>query len=426
MERTGGICVVAGEASGDVQAAPMIAALKRRLAEVGFGEVAVWGAAGPSLRALGVEPIVRTEDLAVMAFSEIVPSYFRIRNAFNRLLEAIEERKPLAVVLVDYPGFNMRLAEACFQRGVTVLYHIAPKVWAHGWNRVVALREHAHCVTCILPFEETLFRRAGVPARFIGNPLCDAVRAARTSGAWERPLLPDDPLAIGLLPGSRRSEIERVLPLLVQSLSELERRLGRPVRALLPVAPTLSDPFVRSVILRAAREVQRSDEWVDTRFELIPSGLHKVMSTVRYAWVCSGTATLEAALHFVPMAVVYRMSLLSALISKSILRIPYVSLVNLCAHREVVPEFLQFRATVENLVGHAQTILTDSAARNAMLEELHRIDAMFPENGAATAANVMTDAILRYGLPAEQKFRLHRYEVERALHLAEDSKEREL
>lgn len=421
MERTGGICVVAGEASGDVQAAPMIAALKKRLSEVGFGEVPVWGAAGPALRALGVEPVVRTEDLAVMAFSEIVPSYFRIRNIFNTLLETIERRRPLAVVLVDYPGFNMRLAELLFQRGETVLYHIAPKVWAHGWDRVVALREMVHCVTCILPFEEALFRQQGVPATFIGNPLCDATRAARSNTPDSRLMDNGSPLEIGLLPGSRRSEITRVLPLLVQSLVALETRLGRSVRGLIPVAPTLSESFLRGVIARAAREAGRSEDWVASHVELLPSGLHRVMSRVRYAWVCSGTATLEAALHFVPMAVVYRMSLVSALISRAILRIPYVSLVNLCANREVVPEFLQFRATVDNLVDHAEALVVDGAARRTMLDELHRIDAMFPTNGAENAATVMVDAILRYRLPLEQKFRLHRLEVERALQRAASS-----
>jgi lipid-A-disaccharide synthase len=405
MSIAGGICVVAGEASGDAQIAPVLKALRAELAAVGAHDVPFWGAAGPHMRAMGVECVVPTEDLAVMAFSEILPAYFRVRNAYDSLLEEIEKRRPVAVILVDYPGFNLKLARDAFLRGNTVLYHIAPKVWAHGWNRVGALGDYTHLVTSILPFEESLLRNAGVNARFVGNPLADAVKRFRAENSLHS--LSRDRVQIAVLPGSRKSELKALVPLYLRSLFALEKKLMRPILGRVPVAATLSVEEVRSLFQAAAEQAGISSEWLSSRVSLEESSTYAILNEADYCWVCSGTAALEVGLFGVPNSVAYRTSLVSALIMKALIQVPYVSLGNLCARRAIVPEFLQFQATEENLVNHAVALLQDESARRGMISDLHGLVRLFPEGAAERAAKLMTQTLLENLLPDVDKYRRH-------------------
>ncbi len=426
MTISGGICVVAGEASGDVQVAPVLKALKAELAAVGAHDIPIWGAAGPHMRAMGVEALVRTEDLAVMAFSEVVPAYFRVREAYEVLLAEIEKRRPLVVVLVDYPGFNLKFARDAYQRGNTVLYHIAPKVWAHGWNRVQALSSFTHLVTCILPFEEKIFRDVGINAFFVGNPLCDAVRDFRLgngtstqdrgveeveSSELPRPVDNVKKIQIAVLPGSRKSELIRLVPLYLKSLYELEKRFSSKLQTFVlgrvPVAPTLSAAYVTELFDRAAEQAGISQEWLKTHVTFEKEATYKILSESDYCWVCSGTAALEVGFFAVPNSVAYRISLASALIIKATMCVPYVSLSNLCARREIVPEYLQFEATVENLVNHAMSMLSDKIARRDMVMSLEGLERLFPPHAALRTAQKMSETILANLIPEAEKYRKH-------------------
>jgi lipid-A-disaccharide synthase len=406
MSVSGGVCIIAGEASGDAQIAPVIAELRDVLENAGAHGVAFWGAAGPKMRELGVEPIVRVEDIAVMGFTEIVPAYFRIQDAYQKLLNEVETRNPLAVILVDYAGFNLRFAKDVFQRGGTVVYHVPPKVWARSYGRVSQLRDYTHLVTAILPFEERLLRSEGINARFVGNPLCDSVRDFRTSHSGEK-VVSSDTVNIAVLPGSRKAELERLIPLYVQALFELEKRLSKKVMAKIPVASTLSNDYVLRLLARSAASCQIPQEWVQEHIGLEGSGVYPVLASADYCWVCSGTAALETAFFEVPNAVAYRMSWPSALLMKALMNVHWVSLGNLCAGRELVPEFLQHRATVENLVNHAYGMLTNASARNLMRAELHELERQFPGNAARVAANEICKTILSHLMPADDKFRKH-------------------
>jgi lipid-A-disaccharide synthase len=405
MSIAGGICVVAGEASGDAQIAPVLKALRNELAAVGAHDVPFWGAAGPYMRAMGVECLVPTEDLAVMAFSEILPAYFRVRNAYDCLLEEIEKRRPVAVILVDYPGFNLKLARDAFLRGNTVLYHISPKVWAHGWNRVGALGNYTHLVTSILPFEESLLRNAGVNARFVGNPLADAVKLYRAENVVSREAR--NGVEIAILPGSRKSELRALVPLYLRSLFALEKRLMKPVLGRVPVAQTLAVEDVRSLFRTSAEQAGISLEWLDSHVSLEENATYAILNEADYCWVCSGTAALEVGLFGLPNSVAYRTSLASALIMKALLQVPYVSLGNLCARRAVVPEFLQFQANEENLVTHALAMLQNEPARRSMTSELQGLVRLFPEGAAERAAKLMTQTLLENMLPDAEKYRRH-------------------
>jgi lipid-A-disaccharide synthase len=406
MSISGGICVVAGEASGDAQIAPVLESLVAEFAAMGAPQIAVWGAAGPRMRAMGVEPVVRTEDLAVMAYAEILPAYFRVRQAYENLLSEIENRKPIAVILVDYPGFNLKLARDLHMRGHTVLYHIPPKVWAHSWERVHNLAAHSHLVTCILPFEEAMLRGAGVNARFVGNPLVDAIRDFRKAKPFKSEA-ESRCFEIAVLPGSRKSELRSLVPLYLQALFELEKKLAKPLKGRVPVAQTLTVQFVESLFQKAAKDLGISEEWLRSRLSLEQNGTYDILNDADYCWVCSGTAALEVGIFGVPNAVAYRMSLVSALIAKAKIRVPYVSLGNLCLQRRIVPEFLQYEATVDNLVTHAHKMLTDEGARRAMEESLSQLACLFPGGASKRAAKLMAQVILENLVPDPEKFRKH-------------------
>lgn len=404
-----GICVIAGEASGDLQAAHLVRALRTELKTIGLGDVPFWGAAGPLLRAEGVHALVRTEDLAVMGQIEVVRSYPRISRAYHDLLDAVDRLHPIAVICVDYPGFNLRFARDAFQRGRIVLYHICPKVWAHGWKRVEALRENTHLVTCILPFEEDMLRKAGLNACFVGNPLRDAVAEFQSARANVAAFRAPGVRRIGIVPGSRRMEIETLMPVLVEALAKLQNACPEfRIEGLLPVAPTLSLEWVRGKVLDAARLIGRDEAWVEASVTFERGGAYPVFAEADYGWVCSGTAALEASFFGMPMSVLYRVHPLTFAIGRRLVSIKWVSLVNLAVQREVVPEFLQEQASAENLVAHARRMLTDPAAREAMCNGLRDVRESFPRHAFAAASRQMVETLRTFALPEDERFRLHR------------------
>ncbi len=348
----------------------------------------LWGAAGENLVAEGVEAIVSTDDLAVMGFAEVAAHYGVLSRRFRALREALHRRRPNVVILIDYPGFNLDFAREARDVGALVCYHIAPKAWAHGAGRAERLAASVDLLTCILPFEEEWFRSRGVRAHFVGNPLFDATQEfLQRAGPIAR-----EPGLVALLPGSRRSEISRVLPVMVQALFELRRRApDLDVRAAIPVAPTLPTAFVREIARAAARAAGASPEECDTLIRVARGEAYELLARCSYAWVCSGTATLEAALLGAPQGVVFRMSATTFQIAKRIVKLRWVSLVNLCADEMVAPEFLQHLATPGALAGHAQRMLDpdDATERDAQAAAYSALRARFPPDAAANAARLV-------------------------------------
>lgn len=429
VDWSGGVCVVAGEASGDVQTAHVVRALQERLRSTGGPCPHFWGAAGPSLRAVGVEALVRTEDLAVMGLAEIVSSLPKLVNAYKTLLQALRERAPAALICVDYPGFNMRLMQDAYQLGLTVINHIPPKVWAHGAGRMATLRDCTHLVTCILPFEERALRDAGINAHFIGNPLRDAVddfRAQNSKAHGKRQqraapsTQPETPqsICIALLPGSRQSEIRRVLPLLVSSLWQLSCELGErfALKGLLPVAATLDPSFVMGVALEVAKKCGCPEGWIANHLDFMPGANYEVMAQADYAWVCSGTATLETAFFETPLAAVYRMNPLSHAIAKQLVKVPFVSLVNLCAQKALIREFIQDDATPAALVHDAKRCLFEAGHAERMSASLAELRGLFaPKSDFRTADLILATISELAGLSPAEKFHWQRRQGTRAV-----------
>jgi len=320
------LIVVAGEASGDAHAARLVRALREH------GPVRVRAVAGPALRAAGAETIVPQEDLAVIGFSGVLARLPAILKARRAILDEVARFRPDAVVLVDYPGFNLRLGPALKRLGVPVLYYIAPQVWAWHAERAREMAGWVDRLAVVFPFEEPLFRDAGVKATFVGHPLLDDLAPEVSEAAFRAELGagPADRI-LGLLPGSRPGELAAH----GDELLEVARRLreGRPdLVPVLALAPGLSTRRLDPARLAGVRVVE--------------GRTHSVQAWATCCVVASGTATLETALFGTPLAIVYRVGWLNHAIARRLVRLTRIGLPNIVAGREVAPEFVQgdFRA----------------------------------------------------------------------------------
>lgn len=397
------ICLIAGEASGDAQGALLAEALKNECASRGW-ELVMWGCGGKEMKAAGVETPVEIDALSAMGIVEVLSVYPRISAAAHQLQELLKLRRPDITVLIDYPGLNMRLMEDAYHLGSCVVYHIPPKVWAHGAARVARLRDCTYLVTSILPFEEKILKRAGVHVQFVGNPLRDAIVQRQAKEPELSKQLNSETTLIGLVPGSRAGEIERVFPLLVKAFVQTKRNYSGNLFGIVPVANTVSSARLEELLNQTLQE-ENATEWRSSLELRSHSSLAECLEHCRYAWVCSGTAALETAFLEVPMAVVYKMHWLTFSIARRLVRLPYISLVNLCAQREIVPEFLQDDATAEKLSHHALSILSSSEAEHAMRESLKKLKAIFPADSARNAAQAVLDCFAQ--LPEDPARRFH-------------------
>ncbi len=336
------ILVVAGEPSGDLHAARLVRAVRA------LGPCDVRGVAGPRMRAEGVEAIVPQEDLAVIGFSGILARLPQLLGARRTLLRAQEYWRPDAVVLVDYPGFNLRLGPQLKARGAKVFYYIGPQVWAWHAERAGQMAAWVDRLAVVFPFEETIFRDAGVPTTFVGHPLLDELEPETDEAEFrrEREIAADAPI-VGLLPGSRRGELAHHGTILLEAARLLRREHPRAVPVL-----ALAEGLDASALPAALVE-----------------GVHVVRGRTRAVqrWaaccaVASGTATLETALFGTPLVVCYRVGWLNYAIARRVVKLPHIGLPNIVAGREVAPELIQDALTPAALAATLGAWLADPAA----------------------------------------------------------------
>jgi len=365
------ILFVAGEASGDLHAA----GVARALAELN-APFKLTGIGGDAMRDAGVELVAHVEKLAVMGFVEVlkhVPLHYRLANELRR---RIRTGSVAVVVLIDYPGFNMKIAAAAKDAGVPVLYYITPQVWAWGAKRLPELARTITKAAVILPFEEALLRQHGIDATFVGHPLLDRARTLPDRAAARAALGvgPDDKL-LALFPGSRGQEIARHLDPFVETARELQRR----------------DPSLR-VVVSAAPHVSIPAERCP--FPLVHSASFTVLRAADAAMCKSGTTTLEAAVAGCPLVVAYRTSAITYAAARRLVRIPYIGLVNVVAGREVAPEFVQ-DALVPARVADALGELLEPTNRRrlAMIDDLRRVRESLGDAGAAERVARMITAL---------------------------------
>jgi len=379
--------VVAGEASGDMHAASLVKALQRLDTKLRF-----YGVGGEKLREAGVELSANAADMAVVGLTEVFLKLPFILKVMKRLTKSWSVEKPAALILVDYPDFNLRLARRAHARGIKVFYYISPQVWAWRKGRLNTIRDHVDKMAVILPFEETLYRQAGIDADFVGHPLLDMVPPVSTqASAREKIGLPPEICTVSLLPGSRPGEVARLLPLCLKAAEEMQRH--REIRFVLPLASTLSPDFVSGIIARHQVKVS-----------LVSDAIYDVLAASDLAIVASGTATLEAALLETPMIVIYRVSRLSYLLGRMFIQVKNIGLVNIMAGTTIVPELIQGTASPERIASLATALLDDPEARTKMKAALSRIKQQLGMPGAAErAARLVGELLKRRNSPGEDK-----------------------
>jgi lipid-A-disaccharide synthase len=375
------IFISAGEASGELYGALLAASLQQCSAPKAK-TAELFGMGGPRMAAAGVEIVVRSEDMAVMGFTEIVRHLPRIYREFRKLKRAIRERRPTVAVLIDFPEIHFRLAKEFHRLGVPVIYFVSPQLWAWKQHRIRLVRKFVQRMLVIFPFEQAFYRERGVEAEFVGHPLADLPPPAIGRGqfAAENGL---DPARtwIGLLPGSRLKEIEANLPQMLEAARSLltpDPAHGDPEGSyefLIPLAFTL-DAAQRKVVLRM---VENHGGGLPVR---LVDDARAALFHARASVIASGTATVEAALIGNPFVVVYRVSRLTYAIARRLVKVPHVAMANLIAGKRVVPELIQHDFTAANIVQHLRQLLPDGPARESMMKELGAIrEALHPAAG---------------------------------------------
>ncbi len=381
--------VSAGEASGDAHAAEALEALRARHPERG---VTSFGMGAGALRAAGTELVVDCRELSVIGFVDVLLNYPRFLARLRRLREALRARRPDVLLICDYPDFNLKLAETARECGVPVLMYVAPQVWAWRAGRIPRIRALVDHLAVLFPFEERLWREAGVPVTCVGHPAARAIVPEADAARRARSALELDaevPL-LALLPGSRAGEIRRLLPPMLDAVARLVA--ARPTLAcVLPVAPTLDMDVVRAHLDAAAAEHPRAG--LRTRVHLVQGSSVLVARASDAAVVASGTATLETALAGTPMVVVYRTHPLNAMIFARLVRLEHVALPNIVVGRTLVPELLQERADGPGIARAVGELLDDPEARMRMREALGEVRAALGEHGdaAATVAGLLDE-----------------------------------
>jgi lipid-A-disaccharide synthase len=356
------LCIVTGEASGDIHAAEVLKelrALDPSLEAFGFG--------GDSLAAEGVRILHHVSELGIVGLFNVLKHLSFFRRIFAQLLAEIERVRPDAVLLVDYPDFNLRIAKKVRALGIPVIYYISPQLWAWRKGRVRHIAENVDHMIVNFPFEETFYREHGVPVTYVGHPLVEQLGTIRRSPEG---IDPHRPLRIALLPGSRRMEVASLLPPMLDAVARL--RAGRSLDAFVVKAPTIDRASLESMVAGA-----------DVR--VVDSGQRESIATADIAFASSGTATLEAAVIGVPVVVMYRLSRATYMLAKHLVKLPHFSLVNIVAGKKVVPELIQDEVHGEEIAREARELL-EPARYAATLEELTRVREKLGEAGASRRA----------------------------------------
>lgn len=351
------ILISAGESSGDLAASGLVQALRRRWPEAEF-----LGCAGPRLRAEGVRPVIRMESLNVVGLVEVVQHIPRIYGEYRTLREAIVREKPDLAILTDSPDFHLRLLPHLSEAGIPIVYFIAPQAWAWRKSRVKTLRRYVDHLLCIFPFEEEFFRTCGVQATYIGHPLPRRIRPTMSREQYrERVGAQAGTPLIALLPGSRPGEAARHLDALAGTVERIARNrkavfvAGTPPGFSGRVGPNFWKRFPSGAI-----QVVEGETW-------------DLLHSADVALAASGTVTVEGALLGCPMVTYYKVTGLSWLMGKMLVRVPYYSMVNLVAGRKVVPELMQQDMSPGKLAAETLRLLDNAGAREEMKSELARV-----------------------------------------------------
>ncbi len=361
---SGSILIVAGEASGDNVGGLLAEELK-----VLQPDLELFGLGGDRMNANDVDIVYHANQLSFLGFWEVVKHLPFIKKVERDLLAQVDRRKPSLAILIDYPGFNLRLAKKLREKKIPILYYVSPQVWAWGKDRISKIRKLVDKMAVVFQFEKELYQKEGVPVEWFGHPLLEIVAPLHSKKEFlDRNNLGPDECLIGLFPGSRLQEIERILPVMREALAELSK-LGQAYTGIVGCAPGIDNSFYRDL---------GGDSFVYLRGQN-----YDVMCYSELNLVASGTATLECAILGRPLIVLYKTSPITYHIARRLVKIPYIGLVNVVAGKKIVPEFIQDDCRADKIADQMRLLLNDRKLRDDMLTKLSTVKARLGEPGAS-------------------------------------------
>ena len=352
------VMIIAGEASGDIHAAKLVREVKEKNTDIKF-----YGIGGQKMVEAGVETLVDSAELAVVGLFEVLAHWNTISGALKKMQHLLRTDPPDLLVLTDYPDFNLRLAKTAKECGIKVLFYISPQVWAWRQKRVFKIRKIVDMMAVVFPFEETFYKKYDVPVRFVGHPLVDEIHVSADQQTLRNEFfLDNDKPVVGLFPGSRHSEIKRLLPIIVQSAQQIIQ--NKPdTQFVIPVASTLKEEDILPYF-----------EAVDLDMRIISQRSHDVMEACDAVITVSGTVTLELALLKKPMVVVNKISKFSYFFVSRMLKIKHIALCNIVAGKRVVPELIQNDAVSSKISTTLLDLLDNKNKRNEIMSEFSSIE----------------------------------------------------
>ena len=369
------ILIVAGEASSDLHAASLIREIKALTAGVEF-----FGLGGKRMQKAGAKLYFNIADLALVGFVDVIKNFKKFRFIFKQLLKEIEALQPDLAILIDYPGFNLRLADQLKKRNIPVFYYISPQIWAWGKNRIHLIKKVVRRMIVIFKFEEELYRKHGIAVDFIGHPFLDIVKPLNPLN------IPEAKVTLALLPGSREGEVRLILPLMLESARLIQERI----------------PNSQFIILRSTTVKQELFKKITAAYKLplyvFDDRTYEGLAACDFALVASGSVTLESTILEKPFAILYKVNWLNWLISRPLIKVPYIGLVNIVAGRKIVEEFIQQGARPKRIADYVTGILNTPAELTALKKELAKVRLLLGEPGASRrAARLITDYLARAG-----------------------------
>lgn len=360
------ILIICGEASGDLNASN----LTQKILEIN-PDIKISGTGDALMRQAGARVFYDIKDLAVIGFFDAIkklPKFFSLKKL---ILEKIKQEKPDAIILVDFSGFNLRLAKA-INKTIPVIYYISPQVWASRPGRIKTIKEYITKIIVLFKFEEDFYKGYGIDAEFVGHPLLDTVKPTMDKkefldkfGLWE------SKTTVTLLPGSRKQEIENILPIMLRASILISKGLAN-AQFVITKSPQIDWNIYNRIV-----------GGINIDLKIIENKTYDCLNIADFCLVASGTATLETTIMQKPFAIIYKMGILNYLLYRPQIKIPYIGIVNIVADRKIIPEFIQFQASPKNIADEALKLLKNPSQMQQIKDDLAQVKSLLGEKGAS-------------------------------------------
>lgn len=373
------ILISAGETSGDLLGANLIDEFRKLAPQYRF-----FGLGGDLMAAKGVELLFHIKDLSILGFWEVFKKIFFMRTVIKKMAREIGKRRPSLAILIDYPGFNLRLARILHRNGVRVFYYVSPQIWAWGGRRINVIQKNVSLMAVLFEFEKKIYDEAGVPAVWVGHPMLDHVKTSIDNERFSNQIKATiGQKIIGLFPGSRKQEVKSILPPMLDAARILKSSIN--ARFLVGKAPNIDGSFYLPILQRYSGIA-----------ELFEGHRYDLMAYSDLNIICSGTATLESAILGTPMVVVYKTSALTYLIARRLIKIPMIGLVNVVAGSKIMPELIQHECTGENIAAAVLDLAADDDTSRIARENLNAFKNRLGQPGASARAAEAAVGLLRH------------------------------